>query len=172
MAPSLPIPESGTSAWWRTMVVKLKGVYLMSKYFVPLLLATPEPESLRTMVNISSVAAHNLRPYASAYGTSKLAVLKLTEFLMVEAGEKGFLAYSVHPGAVLTELAKKGMRSTTLMGVSDNNELASDTVAWLTSERREWLAGRYISATWDMNELLARKSEIVKGDKLKIRLVV
>ncbi|KAI1207158.1 oxidoreductase-like protein [Annulohypoxylon truncatum] len=170
MTPALPVPDSHTSSWWRTMEVNLKGVYLMSKYFVPLLVSTPD--GLKTMININSVAAHNLRPMASAYGTSKLAVLKLTEFLMVEAGNKGLLAYSVHPGAVLTELAEKGMPPETLSGLSDNVDLPGDTVTWLSQEHREWLAGRYISSTWDMSELLERKAEIVEGDKLKVRLVV
>ncbi|KAI1370185.1 oxidoreductase-like protein [Hypoxylon crocopeplum] len=170
MTPASPVPESDTSSWWRTMEVNLKGVYLMSKYFIPLLLSTSD--GMKTMININSVAAHNLRPMASAYGTSKLAVLKLTEFLMVEAGSKGLVAYSVHPGAVLTELAEKGMPPETLPSLSDSIDLAGDTVAWLSSERREWLAGRYISSTFDMKELIERRSEIVEGDKLKIRLVV
>ncbi|OTA54789.1 oxidoreductase-like protein [Hypoxylon sp. EC38] len=170
MTPALPVTESDSGNWWRTMEVNLKGVYLMSKYLIPLLLSVPEGP--RTMININSVAAHNLRPMASAYGTSKFAVLKLTEFLMVEAGNKGLLAYSVHPGAVLTELAEKGMPPETLSGLNDNVDLPGDTVTWLSSERREWLAGRYISCTWDMKELLERKSDIIKGDKLKVRLVV
>ncbi|KAI1407100.1 oxidoreductase-like protein [Hypoxylon sp. FL1857] len=170
MTPALPVTESDVNSWWRTMEVNLKGVYLMSKYFIPLLLSVPEGP--RTMININSVAAHNLRPMASAYGTSKLAVLKLTEFLMVEFASKGLVVYAVHPGAVLTELAEKGMPPETLAGLDDNVDLPGDTVTWLSSERREWLAGRYISCTWDMEELVERKSEIMEGDKLKIRLVV
>jgi hypothetical protein len=42
----------------------------------------------------------------------------------------------------------------------------------LTSEKREWLAGRYINSTWDSPQLMAKKDEIVSGDKLKVRLVV
>lgn len=34
------------------------------------------------------------------------------------------------------------------------------------------LNGRYVSATWDVDELEAMKDEIVEGDKLKFRLVV
>ncbi|KAI1081546.1 oxidoreductase-like protein [Whalleya microplaca] len=170
MTPARAVTDSDTTSWWKTMEVNLRGVYLVSKYFLPLLLSSPDGPS--TMVNTSSVAAHNLRPMASAYGTSKLAVLKLTEFLMVEAGNKGLVAYSVHPGAVLTQLAEKGMPPETLPSLNDDVNLAADTVTWLTSERREWLAGRYLSSTWDMNELLGREAEIVGGDKLKVRLVV
>jgi len=42
---------------------------------------------------------------------------------------------------------------------------------FLTNEKRDWLGGRYINVTWDMSELMAKKEEIVKGDKLKVGLV-
>jgi len=42
----------------------------------------------------------------------------------------------------------------------------------LVGEKRDWLAGRYINCTWDMPELMAQKDEVVKGDKLKVRLVI
>ncbi|KAI0134001.1 NAD-P-binding protein [Xylariales sp. AK1849] len=170
MTPALPIPDSDVTTWWRTMEVNLKGPYLTSKYLIPLLL--DNPGGPQTIVNINSVAAHNLRPMASAYGTSKFAVLKLTEFLLVEAAEKGLVAYCVHPGAVLTELAEKGMPANTLAVLKDSPERAAKTITWLSSEQRAWLSGRYLSATWDMKELVARKEEIVKHDKLKVRLVV
>ncbi|KAI2625055.1 oxidoreductase-like protein [Hypoxylon sp. NC1633] len=170
MTPPGAIPASDAATWWRTMEVNLKGAYLTSKHFIPLLLASGAGPT--TVVNISSVAALNLRPLASAYGTSQLAVLRLAEFLNVEAGARGLLAYSVHPGEVLTDLATQDMPPEALASLGDSAELVADTVAWLSAERREWLAGRYISATWDMGELLARSYEIVEGDKLKVRLVI
>ena len=45
-------------------------------------------------------------------------------------------------------------------------------MVFLTQERREWLAGRYVNCKWDMPEFLAKKGEIVEGDKLKLKLVV
>ncbi|KAH8886545.1 short chain dehydrogenase reductase [Thozetella sp. PMI_491] len=170
MTPARTIPKSDTNTWWRTMEVNLKGPYLMSKHFVPILLSTTG--GLKTIININSIAAHNLRPQASAYGTSKFAVLKLTEFLLVDAADQGLVAYSIHPGAVLTELAEKGMPPETLSGLGDSPELAGATIAWLSSETRAWLSGRYLSATWDMEELLQLREDIAKHDKLKVRLVV
>ena len=35
-----------------------------------------------------------------------------------------------------------------------------------------WLAGRYISVTWDMPELISREKEIVEEGKLKITMKV
>ncbi len=54
----------------------------------------------------------------------------------------------------------------------DSAELSGDTLVFLTKEKREWLGGRYINVTWDMPELMAQKEEIVKGDKLKLKLVI
>lgn len=51
-------------------------------------------------------------------------------------------------------------------------ELSADSLVYLTSEKRDWLAGRYINVTWDLPELMAKKDEIVSGDKLKVRMVV
>lgn len=104
MTPALPVIESDEDLWWRTFEVNLKGIYLVSKSFLPLMMSTTG--GLKTMVNINSVASHNLRINASAYGTSKWAVLKFTEFLLVEVAREGLLAYSVHPGGIMTQLAE------------------------------------------------------------------
>jgi hypothetical protein len=45
-------------------------------------------------------------------------------------------------------------------------------MTWLTAERRDWLSGRYVSVSWDVEDLEAMKDEIVSGDKLKMRMVV
>ena len=56
--------------------------------------------------------------------------------------------------------------------LSDTPELAGDASVWLTAERREWLAGRYVSVNWDAKELLEKREKIVKDDLLKVRLDV
>lgn len=168
----------------------------MSKFFAPLLTVTVD--GLKTMANINSVTAHNLRPEPSAYGTLKSAVLKFTEFLLFEQAKEGLLAFSVHPGGVLTQLAEAmpkdthagrfliscsfhelnfslvtvGWKLNNCLGFTDKPEFAGNTVAFLTQRRREWLAGRHLCCTWDMEELLARKDENVQGNELKVRLVL
>lgn len=53
----------------------------------------------------------------------------------------------------------------------DTVEMSADTLTFLTREPRPWLGGRYVNVCWDMPELMAKKDEIVAGDKLKVRLV-
>ena len=81
------------------------------------------------------------------------------------------LAFSIHPGAVATELGL-GMPEQMHSVLNDKPELAGDMMVWLTAERRDWLAGRYVSVTWDAEELLKKREKIVKEDLLKVRLDV
>lgn len=74
----------------------------MTRSFIPLLLAS----KAKTILNISSGGAHVAAYGASAYQTTKFALLRISEFMNVEYGEQGILAYSIHPGGVVTELAK------------------------------------------------------------------
>jgi len=94
------------------------------------------------------------------------------EFVNSENHDHGILAYSVHPGGVLTDLARAGMPESMHAVLNDTPELAGDTICWLTSERRDWLAGRYLSCNFDMKEFLAKRDEIEAGDLLKIRMAV
>ncbi|KAF4153025.1 hypothetical protein CNMCM8927_006240 [Aspergillus lentulus] len=162
----VPIAESDPADWWGCWEVNVKGVYLVMREFIPLLRKGTE----KTIVNVSSIGALLVRPGASAYQTGKFALLRLTEFVMTEYGGEGMLAYAIHPGGVPTELAM-GIKA--LQGfLTDTAELAGDAMSWLTQERREWLGGRYVSVTWDMEELLQKREEIVREDKLKMRLTV
>ena len=49
-------------------------------------------------------------------------------------------------------------------------ELAAGTAVYLASPQARFLSGRYVSANWDVDELEARKDEIVKKDLLKMDL--
>jgi hypothetical protein len=51
-------------------------------------------------------------------------------------------------------------------------ELCADSLVYLTSDKRDWLSGRYINCTWDLPELMEKHDEIVSGGKLKVQLVV
>ncbi|KAF9306318.1 hypothetical protein BG003_001055, partial [Podila horticola] len=95
-----PIAESNPSEWWRSWEVNIKGVYLMTRAFLPLLLQG----TLKTIINVSSTGAHSTKRGASAYQTNKFALLRFTEFIAVEYGDQGIVAIAIHPGGVPTEL--------------------------------------------------------------------
>ena len=57
---------------------------------------------------------------------------------------------------------------------ADGVELCGAFCVWLTKDVKEklWLSGRWISATWDTEELITRKDDIVKKDLLKARIAL
>ena len=56
--------------------------------------------------------------------------------------------------------------------LKDTPQLPADFMVWLTAEKREFLAGRYLSATWDVDELLQKREQIEKNDLLRVRMDV
>ena len=56
--------------------------------------------------------------------------------------------------------------------MTDTPELCAGFTVWLTKGNRPWLSGRYVSSSWDVDELEAKKDDILAEDKLKFRMVV
>lgn len=163
------IAETEPDEWWTDWEVNVKGVYLTTRFFWRLLLASPT----KIVINVSSIGACMMTPESSAYSCTKLAINRFTEFLNQDhgPGKDGVVAVAVHPGGVATELAH-GMPEHIHEFLVDTPELAGDTFMWLGAVRREWLGGRYISAAWDLEELEQRREDVLKGDLLKVRLAV
>jgi NAD(P)-dependent dehydrogenase (short-subunit alcohol dehydrogenase family) len=97
--------------------------------------------------------------------------MRFSELLDSEYGEQGLLTFHVHPGGVATELSST-VRPDYAQFQIDKPEMAADTIVWLTAEKRPWLSGRYVSAAWDMEELLAKKERVVKEKHLVNKMIV
>lgn len=52
----------------------------------------------------------------------------------------------------------------------DTHELAGGAAVWLASEGAKFMNGRYLSASWDVNEIIAKKEDIISRDLLKVRI--
>ncbi|CAK7239623.1 MAG: hypothetical protein STHCBS139747_001054 [Sporothrix thermara] len=162
-----PIADSEPSEWWRTWEVNIKGTYLTTHFFLPLVLQS----QTKTIINISSGGAHVLFPGASGYQTTKFALCRFTEFMDKEYRRQGLIALSLHPGAVKTELASN-MPEDRLDILTDTPELAADTLVWLSRDRREWLSGRFATVGWDMEELEQKKDDILQRNLFKFRVLI
>jgi len=56
--------------------------------------------------------------------------------------------------------------------MTDDIGLCGGFLTWLTKERGKSLGDRYMSVSWDVDELEKKKDEIVLEEKLKFRMVV
>ncbi|KAF2449210.1 NAD(P)-binding protein [Karstenula rhodostoma CBS 690.94] len=158
--------------WARVLDVNLNGVWRVSKAFVPLLSETKDGP--QTIISSCSMAAHSavsdLTPIA--YNLSKAAVMRLMECVANDHGEEGVQAFALHPGAVVTPQTQNHAGNNWSGILADDEALAGAFCVWLSKEKREWLSGGFVSCNWDVEELEAKREEIVKGDLLKYRMVV
>nr|A0A097ZPE8.1 RecName: Full=Short chain dehydrogenase andI; AltName: Full=Anditomin synthesis protein I [Aspergillus stellatus]BAP81863.1 AndI [Aspergillus stellatus] len=153
--------------WWQTWEVNIKGVYLTTRAFIPMLLQGKQ----KTIVNIGSMGVVSPVANLSAYLPSKLALIQFTNIVALEYSSQGLVAFTAYPGDVATELTGSFPEAMSPYFV-DTPELPGDSIAWLTQRRLEWLSGRFVSLRWDLPELVSRQSEIVEGDKLRVTMRV
>lgn len=165
--PFVSIREEDVSEWWRTWEVNIKGPFLLTRAFMPLLLSSAS--GLKTIINVSSIGAQFANSEGSAYKLSKLALLRFGEMIAEEHAKEGVVCYGIHPGAVPTDLASGSLPEEMRHVLTDTPELTGDSLVWLSKEQRAWLNGRYVSCTWDMKELEGLRGEIEERELLIIR---
>lgn len=76
--------DSDEDEWWRSYEVNMRGSYLVAKSFLPLMLKGGD----KTIINMSSTGAMHFHAGGSSYQISKFALLRFTEYLMAEYGDK------------------------------------------------------------------------------------
>lgn len=144
-----PIEETTFDRWRTVMATNLDGVFLMSQAFTPLL-----KESKGTIVNIASISGLRASTLRVAYGTSKAAVIHLTQQQAAELGEYGIRANCVAPGPVRTKLAMAVHTQEIIDAYHDAIPLnrygseveIANVIAFLCSDKASFVTGQLISS--------------------------
>jgi hypothetical protein len=87
----------------------------------------------------------------------------------VAAEHPNVIATALHPGVVSTAMTKEYFRRFAL----DTPQLVGGVGVWLSGWEgvdRGFLSGRFVSANWDVEDLVGRREEIVGRDLLKVGL--
>ncbi|KAF2111342.1 hypothetical protein BDV96DRAFT_614700 [Lophiotrema nucula] len=167
-----PLSDSDPKDWWRNLETNVQGPYHFLQAFLPLLVETAKKNDVVVdIINVASVGALIVLPGSSAYSISKLALLRLNEFVEAEYGSQGVNTVAIQPGGVVTRLAEQEI-DTLRPYLTDTADLAGGWAVWFTKGARTWLNGRYASANWNVDRLEQMKDEIVNEDKLKVKLAV
>lgn len=153
-----PIVQADISQWWKDVEVNLKGPLLMSQHFLKLL----GTERRGTIVTMNTGIASAVMPGMSSYSLSKNASLRLMEYIAAE--NPNVTAVSLQPGVVMTDMVVESFKRFAL----DTPELVGGTGVWLSTEAAHFLSGRFISANWSVDDLMAMKDKISGGNDLKI----
>ena len=177
-----PLETNDVAAWVNTVNVNLTGTFLCCRAAIPVMLR----QEAGRIINLAGAGAANAWSNMSAYCSSKVAVVRLTEVLAQELDGKGITVNALGPGSVHTSMWDKmteeaaevgatfihetGLRVTSGGGASIDE--CAELAVWLASEESGALSGRLISAaTDDFHGLPPRIDEIMAGDAYTLRRV-
>ena len=143
-----PIEDTTFARWRRVMETNLDGVFLCTQAAMPAL-----KKSQGAVVNIASISGLRASTLRVAYGTSKAAVIHLTQQQAAELGEYGVRVNSVAPGPVRTKLAIAVHTQDIIDAYHDAiplNRYGSEAeigqvIAFLCSEQASFVTGQNIS---------------------------
>lgn len=171
----LKITDVDPSTFQNAINVNYVGTYLCAKYLIPLLLESEN--GAKVLIAVSSFASLIIRGTIanSQYCLSKAAQLKLMEHIHEQYIDQGLSSFSIHPGAVAdSESAEETTPDSFRPYLIDSPGLCGAFAIWLTKDgkKRDWLAGRLLSAKWDVEELESRRDNIVEQDLLKFSVRV
>lgn len=143
-----PIEETDFARWRQVMSVNLDGTFLMSQAATPAL-----KETKGAIVNIASISGLRASTLRVAYGTSKAAIIALTQQQAVELGEYGIRANSICPGPVRTKLAMAVHTPDIIAAYHDalplnrygTEEELANAIVFLCSDKASYITGQNLA---------------------------
>jgi NAD(P)-dependent dehydrogenase (short-subunit alcohol dehydrogenase family) len=145
--PMEPLGAYSVEDWHKVIDVNLHGVFYGMRYAIPMM----KESGGGAIVNLASILGSVGFVDASAYVTSKHAVLGITKAAALEYAADGIRVNSVGPGFISTELVKSNLDEATraelasvhaLNRMGEPAEVAS-LVVYLLSDQAAFITGSY-----------------------------
>ncbi|UKZ72468.1 hypothetical protein TrVFT333_000097 [Trichoderma virens FT-333] len=138
--------------WWKSFEINVLGTTIVTQAYLQHRM-TREPKLPGVVIGLNTFASFAVRaPHLWAYSGSKIALARIFE-----------MATAMYH--------KSGLEGSTDMPTTDS-KLSAEFIVWATSQEAEFLSGRLAWANWDVDELIAKKTEIVGKDLLISGLTV
>ncbi|KAK3113990.1 hypothetical protein LTR53_008127 [Teratosphaeriaceae sp. CCFEE 6253] len=169
---SASIADSDPGLWWQGMEVNVRGPYLIARSYIHAARAAGKTGG--RIINVSSNNAWRYIPGLSSYAASKAALNTLTEYIDNECltDGSGIRSVAMHPGGVPTDMARlAGIPENLMRLMIDQPALPGATAVYLSTQRADFLMGRFVSSTWDMEQLEGVKERVLEEDLLRSRVV-
>ncbi|THY10096.1 NAD(P)-binding protein [Aureobasidium pullulans] len=156
-----PIGDMTPQQWWTDFEVNVKGTYTLIHHFIKTFGSTG------TLINLVSLGASMTAPGISSYSTSKLAVIKLSEYL--DAEKPDLRVFTLHPGIVAATESKRGMVVDAFTPFAKDPGMLTGAVSlYLATPKAEYLRGGFMSVNWDVEEMEKHRYEIKEKKLLKL----
>jgi NAD(P)-dependent dehydrogenase (short-subunit alcohol dehydrogenase family) len=173
LGPLGPFAESAVADWWRALEVNLLGQARCAHRVLGGMIARRRG----CIINIASGGGAVMRPYFSAYITSKTALIRFSECLAAEVKPQGIAVFAMGPGTVRTAMSEHSLNSpegrTWLPWFRDIFDQSRDLPAErpaqlllaLASGRFDALSGCFVRPEDDLAHLLSAAAK-VEAEKL------
>ena len=177
-----PIAEVDPDDWWREVEINVRGTFLCTRAALPGMVACGRGR----IINIASAAGLRALPTTSAYCLSKTAVIRFSESLAVEYGERGVRAFAMHPGTVRTPMTNYivesdeiGQRAPWVQqwfqqlyrdGADTPIERSVELLMFLASGQADALSGRFVDVDDDLDALVQQADALQRDDLYTLRL--
>ena len=99
----VPFLELTIEAWDATLALNLTGTFLCMQQAARIMVGMPGGSN-RSIVVVSSIRAHGVRPGLAAYASTKAAVIQLVRMVASELAPSGIRVNALSPGITLTPL--------------------------------------------------------------------
>lgn len=173
-----PAWETDPEEWWRCQEVNVRGTFLCCHE----VLRRMVPRRRGRIINVSSGVGTRPVSYMSAYGTSKTAVIRLSEVLAAEAQAFGISVFSISPGSVRTAMAEQILANSGAMkwfgwledlykrGQNVTPEPATRLVIYLACGAADNLSGRFFGVAEDPADVVRRSEQVLREDMYGLRM--
>lgn len=176
------LEANDVSSWIKTIQVNLVGTYLCCRAVIPVM----GKQNRGKIINLSGSGATSAPYHLSAYGSSKAAVIRLTEILALELEDRNIQVNALGPGSINTRMWEEIRDAAQAVGDTDLYQLgrrvtsgggasiqrAAELAVFLASDASANLSGRLIHAVMDdFPSLEGQISDIMASDAYTLRRV-
>lgn len=132
-----PVGDLEPNVWFSDFEVNVKGTYILAHYYL-------KAVESGTLIMIGTLGASFTAPGMSAYSGSKMAMLKLAEYL--DAEQPNLRVFTVHPGIVAATESGRGMVVDQLTPFAHDKGIQTGGLSlYLAQPKADYLKGSFIS---------------------------
>ncbi|KAH8157885.1 hypothetical protein CIB48_g10362 [Xylaria polymorpha] len=153
-APSKPLLDVGTEGIWQAYDTNVRAQMHMTERFYKQ--EGKGASDTKYLVHVSTASIHdfNLGKQYLGYGLTKHAGQLTLQLIAQDTAPEKMQIVSYHPGAILTDAARAaGWTEKDLEW--DHVNLPGDYAVWAASPEAKFLHGRFVWASWDVEQLKA-----------------
>ena len=132
-----PVGDLEPSVWFSDFEVNVKGSYILAHYYL-------KAVASGTLIILGTLGASFTAPGMSDYSGSKMALLKLAEYL--DAEKSNLRVFTVHPGIVAATETNRGMVVDQLTPFAKDKGIQTGGLSlYLAQPTADYLRGSFVS---------------------------